>query len=222
MRPGRNCERACRPSVPSRSAISAASRPAMRQAITAAAPMVGSGHTTGHTVRISRSAIAASNMRPSIHSTPASPAIDQTRPVRVVTGRRVDPSLVQVVPALARDEVAHLHQPHRVVVVEQRLRGAGPMLGDKLQHRQQPGEGEQQGKIRLMDRRVSTRQEMKERNCVRLKGATTRRPFPPFLDRQFEAYRLLTEAKLLRRIAWEIEASDFGELLHGPDCSSWC
>src|SRR5204862_2638202 len=71
-------------------------------------------------------------------------------PVRHIAG--CDAPLVKVVPALAAEPVAQLREPHRVVGVEQGLRGFVPMLRQELQHDEQPGEAEQQRKIRLARR----------------------------------------------------------------------
>jgi hypothetical protein len=68
------CWKAGSPTAVSTSAIGAAPRPATRQAIAVAPAMVGTSHSIGHTVRISRSAKAASVNRPNSHNIPASPA----------------------------------------------------------------------------------------------------------------------------------------------------
>ena len=150
MRPGRNWWKAGNPTTPSNSAISAASRPAMRHAMAAAPPIVGRSHSIGHTVRISRSAIAGSANEAENPQRAGEPGIDQARPVRLVAAGEAP--LREVVPALPGEPVAHLHEPHRVVGVEQGLRGHGPVLRHKLDHDEQPGEPKQEREVRLAQR----------------------------------------------------------------------
>ena len=63
-----------------------------------------------------------------------------------------DAVLDEIVPALSGEPVPQLRQTHGVVGIEQRLSGFGPVLDQKLDHDQQPGEAEQSGEVRLARR----------------------------------------------------------------------
>ncbi len=79
--------------------------------------------------------------------------IDQPRPMHVDADRRLQPRLMQVVPAAqqarAVEPRTHLDQPHRVVGVEQRFRSLRPVQQEQHQRHHQPRQAEQSGEIRL-------------------------------------------------------------------------
>ena len=77
------------------------------------------------------------------------PGIDQPRPVRVVAGRRLNPRIVQVEPALPGEPGAHLDQPHGVVGVEQGLRRLPPVLQQQSERDDEPHQRHQDAEIRL-------------------------------------------------------------------------
>jgi hypothetical protein len=56
---------------------------------------------------------------------------------------------MDVVPAVTAEPVAHLHQPHRVVGVEQRAGGFGEILRDQLENDEQPRNPKQERETRL-------------------------------------------------------------------------
>ena len=147
MRPGRNWLKAGNPITASNKTISAASRPAMRQAMAAAPAIVGRSHSIGHTVRISRSAIAGFGEQAEQRERAGKPGIDQPRPVRLVTAG--DAPLREVVPALPGQPVAQLRKPHRIVGVREHQRRGGPMLRQKLDDDEQPREPKQECEVRL-------------------------------------------------------------------------
>jgi hypothetical protein len=78
------------------------------------------------------------------------PGIDQARPMDIKAGRRRDPRLMQIEPALTSQEVAHPDQPHRVVCIRKGVAGHGPELGHELHHHQEPGKTQQDREVRSM------------------------------------------------------------------------
>jgi hypothetical protein len=76
------------------------------------------------------------------------PGVDQSRPMGVVPVGRAEARLMQVEPAVTVDEAAHLDKPHGVVHVGQRERRGSPVVGEELQDDDQPGQAEEQGKVR--------------------------------------------------------------------------
>ena len=147
MRPGRNWLKAGNPMTASNKTISAASRPAMRQAM-AAAPRDrrqepqhrphGAHQPLGH---------RGFGEQAEQGERAGKPGIDQPRPVRLVTAG--DAPLRQVVPALPGQPVAQLRKPHRIVGVRERQRRGGPMLRQKLDDDEQPREPKQECEVRL-------------------------------------------------------------------------
>jgi hypothetical protein len=71
------------------------------------------------------------------------PSVDRARPMGVVAGRRVEANFVQVEPAAAGEEFAHVDQPHGVVAVEQAVTHLGPPLGKQKAPGCRPGHEEQ-------------------------------------------------------------------------------
>jgi hypothetical protein len=73
--------------------------------------------------------------------------IDQARPVRVIAGGRTETRFVQVEPAVAGQELAHLHEPHGVIRVVEGLRRLRPVKDNKLHRNDEPSESEEQRDI---------------------------------------------------------------------------
>ena len=116
-------------------------------------PWWASSQSNGHHARISRSASCASANGWNTTSKPASPGIDQPRPVHVDAERRLHARLMHVEPAAeqagAIEPGAQLHEPHRVVGVEQRLGGLRPVLQQQRERDHEPHQHQERGEIRL-------------------------------------------------------------------------
>jgi hypothetical protein len=76
------------------------------------------------------------------------PGVDQARPVGVIAVGRAEPRFVQVEPAMAVDETAHLDKPHGVVHVGQGQRGLCPVVRQELRDDDEPCEAQKKGDVR--------------------------------------------------------------------------
>jgi hypothetical protein len=75
--------------------------------------------------------------------------VDQARPMGIVAQWRRQARLVQIEPALAGQERAHLDQPQRIVRVVHRDRRHRPILGHQLHQDQEPGQAKKENEVRL-------------------------------------------------------------------------
>ena len=98
---------------------------------------------SGQAARMSASARSGAANERKATKQPGKAGIDQARPMGVVAGRRVEADLVQIEPAAAGEEVAHLDEPHGVVAVEQALAHLGPPLGEQNARGRRPCHDEQ-------------------------------------------------------------------------------
>jgi hypothetical protein len=101
----------------------------------------------GHTVRISRSAKAGLGELAEQPQHSGEPGIDQARPVGVIAVGWAEPRFVQVEPAMAVDETAHLDKPHGVVHVGQSQRRLCPVVRQELRNDHEPCEAQKKGDV---------------------------------------------------------------------------